>query len=85
MRARSPPRTALGPYLVDDTGNHEWLYVQRSGGTLTPDFDDSLFGQGILPQPGPFRTRRPAADASPPASPQSDASDDVVTVKVVYL
>ena len=79
------PRTALGPYLVDDTGNHEWLYVQRSGGTLTLDFDDSLFAQGIRPQPGPFRARRAAADASPRASPQSDASDDVVTVKVVHL
>lgn len=78
------PRTALGPYLVDETDRHGWMYVKDGGGRLTLDFDDSLFEDGIAPQPGPFRSRRAAADASPRASRQSDGSNDAVTVKVVY-
>ena len=80
------PKTALGPYLVDETDSHRWMYVKGRGGMLTSGFDDSLFEQGIVPQPGPFSARQAAVgDFHQASSWQSDSSDDAVSVKVVYF
>lgn len=53
------------PYVFDETLREAWMFVVEDGGRLTPVFDETIFPEEIIPQPGPFRSKAQyAASAS---------------------
>ena len=69
-RAEGPYKS---PYVFDDSFREAWMFVVDGRGLLTPMFDETIFPDRIIPQPGPFEPwlqyQTTSADAVP-----SDAS-----------
>ena len=80
------PRTAYGPYMVDDLDHESWMYVKdgRGGGELGLAFNALSFDERYAPQPGPFRARgyKPPTGGGSTGADSDD--DDAVTVNVTY-
>lgn len=76
-------------HAIDDTYDQLWLYVTDSGGFVTPIFDESVFDDHVIPQPGPFETSRAHSQgdqvASDGAGVSFDDDDDPITLKLVYF
>ena len=62
------PETARGPLLVDDSYTQAWVFVDESSVRLTAAFDNSVFGRGVRPLPGPFRARGSSSQGAVAAS-----------------
>lgn len=45
------------PYVKDVAQKTVWLWIAPDGGRVTPGFDETLFPQGSVAQPGPLRWR----------------------------
>ena len=45
------------PFVFDDGQGEAWLFVVDGGGFVTNEFDEKVFGDDLVPQPGPFRTK----------------------------
>ena len=81
------PRSARGPYLLDQNTREAWLLVQPGGGFVTPMFDETVFPDRIAPRAGPFQAKAPyAADSTTTGGGGSAAhdGDDDVSLHLVY-
>lgn len=79
------PGDKWDPYVFDDAYGELWLVVQDGGGYTTPHFDEEVFGDDLVPQPGPFRTKRSAtATDQLGADMVVAASSDDITIEPIY-
>ncbi len=82
------PDDKWDPYVFDDGYGEAWLLVMDGGGRVTNEFDESVFDDNLVPQPGPFRTRyesRTATGADMTASAAgANGGSDSIGVRVGY-
>lgn len=53
IRAHGPFES---PYVFDESFREAWMFVMDGGGFLTRMFDESVFPEQLIPQPGPFQS-----------------------------
>jgi hypothetical protein len=88
--ADAPGVPIVGPSggFVGSTSVRElWLLVGARGGRATAEFDRSVFGDSLVPQPGPFRVRQGRTTkngASPSAARASASSSDGISGYLLY-
>lgn len=45
------------PYVFDESFHEAWMFVMDGGGVLTRMFDETIFPEQLIPQPGPFQSK----------------------------
>ncbi len=85
------PADDMSPYVIDDSHEQIWMFVTDSGGSITRTFDESVFADSILPQPGPFQTRMrtrhtstAGMDAGAAGASGAGGNDQDVKLKIVF-
>lgn len=90
------PADDMSPYVIDASHEQIWMFVADAGGRLTRTFDEAVFPDSILPQPGPFRTRMrdrttgasaagvDASAAATAGATGADGTNQDVKLKIVY-
>lgn len=79
------PADKWDQYLIDDIGEEAWLFVADGGGFVTDHFDETVFGDNLIPQPGPFRLRRTPTGNDVAGNMVASASDDdPITIHAIY-
>ena len=73
-------------YVIDDIDEQAWLFVTDDGGFVTSHFDETVFGDNLVPQPGPFQTRRLTGTGGAVAGDMvaGDSDDDPITIHAIY-
>ncbi len=84
VRTTGPDPLGMGPYLIDDTHEQAWMLVVESGGSLTRQFEDSVFPDRIAPQPGPFRVRPGSQSRAQPEARSARSSPSHTWLEFVY-
>ncbi|MDE2752771.1 MAG: hypothetical protein OXI83_09370 [Gemmatimonadota bacterium] len=51
------PDDKWNSYVLDGGRGEAWLLVVGGGGQVMDEFDESVFDDDVVPQPGPFRTK----------------------------
>ena len=80
------PDEKFDPYVFDDAADEAWLVVQDGGGYTTRHFDEKVFGDDLIPQPGPFRLKRSATagDMIGADMAAASASSASITLEPIY-
>ena len=83
--ARAPDGKA-SPYVVDDIFEQVWMFVTDDGGFLTHFFDEEVFPEDVVSQPGPFRTKMRVRRAQRAAAmyTAADGDDEDITLEFLY-
>ena len=80
--------TYESPYVSDDALHEAWMFVIDGGGFQTNVFEESVFPDHLVPQPGPFEawiSRKPSASSTDPTIANAMAAGSMPNTFHVYF